>query len=279
MKRLIFPHLSAITMVLAIAISLMLIPTLAQAREPGKYDKAAIFSFHFDEGKGKVVEDASGNGNNATLGGGKEPKWVDGPEPRLGTALAFKESNFIEIPESPKLDTGDDITFEAWMNLDGLNSLWSTLYSKHGQGGNAGFHWVYINKDTGKLAYQYANGAGYIAPTADVKWEFGRWTHVAITHKIDGKKGGKIQWYINGKLINEVEHKDQALRVVGGKASIGTYQSNPAFDRYALDGTLDEVRLSPRVKTEQEINESMRGLAVQPSDKLTTTWGSIKAWR
>ena len=30
------------------------------------------------------------------------------------------------------------------------------------------------------------------------------------------------------------------------------------------------------IKSEQEINESMRGLVVQPSDKLSTTWGHIK---
>lgn len=276
MKASNFSRLFTLMTALLIVISLILIPAFAQAKNPGRYDKGTIFSFHFDEGNGKVAEDSSGNGNDAKLGGNKEPKWVDGPEPRFGTALGFKDSNFLEIPESDKLDTDDEVTYEAWVNLDGLNSNWSTLYNKNGQSGAKGFHWIYINKGNGNLSYQYATGAAYIAPFAEVNWEFGKWTHVAITQKIDGKKGGKIQWYIDGKLIKEHEHKDQALKVVGGRASIGTWNLNPAKDRYALDGKLDEVRLSPWVKTEQEINESMRGLAVRPSDKLATTWGSVK---
>ena len=263
------------TLTIVIATALILVPAQVQAKQ-GRYDKGTIFSFHFDEGKGKITEDFSGNENHAKLGGNKEPKWVNGPEPRFGKALAFTGANFIEIAPSDKLDTDDEITFEAWVNLDGLNASWSTLYSKNNQSPNLGFHWIYINKDGERLAYQYATGAKYVTHTGDVKWEFGKWTHVAITHKIDGKKGGKIEWYINAQLLREVEHKDVALKVIGGKASLGTYQSNPAHDRYALDGTLDEVRLSPRIKTPQEIKESMLGLAVQPSDKVATTWGSIK---
>ena len=276
MKESNFSYSSTFTTVLVAAIFLMSIPLLVQGKKPDRYDKGTIFSFHFDEGNGKVAKDFSGNENHAKLGGNKEPKWVKGPELHLGTALAFSNANFIEIPESQKLDTDDEITFETWVNLDGLNSNWSTFYSKHGQGAGAGYHWIYIYKGSGKLAYQYANGAKYTTHTADVKWEFGKWSHVAITHKINGKKGGKIQWYIDGNLFHQIEHKDQALKVVGGKASLGTYQSNPALDRYALDGKLDEVRLSPRIKTKQEIGESMRGLAVQPSHKLASSWGSIK---
>jgi len=49
------------------------------------------------------------------------------------------------------------------------------------------------------------------------------------------------------------------IEVVGGKASLSTYQSNPALNRCVLDGKLDEVRLSLRAKTKQEIGESMCG--------------------
>ena len=273
MKASDFLQLATLTIVIATA--LILIPSRIQAKQ-GRHDKGTIFSFHFDEGKGKNAEDFSGNENHAKLGGNKEPKWVNGPEPHFGKALAFKGANFIEIAPSDKLDTDDAITFEAWVKLDVINASWATLYSKNSQSANLGFHWIYIYKDGGRLAYQYATGAKYVTHTADVKWEFGKWTHVAITHKIDGKKGGKIEWYINAERLREVEHKDVALKVIGGKASLGTYQSNPAHDRYALDGALDEVRLSPRVKTAQEIKESMLGLAVEPSDKVATTWGGIK---
>jgi len=267
---------SNLIILLVAILTLAILPSWLLAGEPGKYDKDTIFSFHFDEGKGKEVTDSSGNENHGQLGGGKTPEWVDGPEDKFRSALEFKDSSYVEIPESAELDTDEELTFETWLRLKALKASWSTLYSKHAQSNGQGFHWIYINKDVGTLVYQYCNGTKYLAPNAAVEWEFGKWTHVAITHKIDGNKGGLIQWYIDGKLFHEHEHKDKALVVIGGKASFGTYQSNPAQDKYSLDGAMDEVRLSPWIKTEREITESMTGLAVKPYRKLANTWGRIK---
>jgi hypothetical protein len=250
---------------------------VARAEEPGKYDKGTIFSLHFDAGKGKEVSDSSGNKNHGNLGGGKLPNWVEGPEERFGSALEFFDCNHVEIPESPNLDTGEEITFETWINLKSLTASWSTIYSKHEQSNGAGFHWIYIYQD-GRLAYQYCNGAQYITLTANVDWKFGEWTHVAITHKINGDKGGVVEWYIDGEQIHEEKHADKALEVIGGKASLGTYQSRIALDRYALDGMLDEVRLSPWIKTDAEIMESMKAFAVESYQKLADTWGRIKIY-
>lgn len=272
MKR---PNLLGRLMCVFVALALTVPFAVARAEEPGRYDKGTIFSFHFDEGKGKEVSDSSGNENHGNLGGGKLPNWAKGPDERFGTALEFFDSNYVEIPESPSLDTGEEITFETWINLNSLTASWSTIYSKHAQSNNVGFHWIYIYQD-GRLAYQYCNGAEYIALTANVNWKFGEWTHVAITHKIDGDKGGVVKWYINGEQIHEAKHTDKALEVIGGKASFGTYQSMIALDRYALDGMLDEVRLSPWVKTDAEIMESMKAFAVEPYQKLADTWGQIK---
>ena len=256
----------------------LFLPCWALSGGPSKLDKDTIFSLHFDEGKGDEVNDSSGNDNHGVLGGGEEPEWVDGPEPKFGSALEFFDANYVEIPASAELDTGKEITIEWWVKLKALNASWSTLYSKNGQSNNAGFHWVYISKDGGTLAYQYCNGAAYLAPNAEVNWRYGEWMHIAITHQInDGKDGGTIKWYVDGEMINEHEHDDKALTVIGGKASIGTYQSNLALDKYAFDGSLDEVRLSPRVKSKLDIAESMRGLAVKPYRKIAITWGRLRS--
>ena len=241
-------------------------------------DENTVYSFHFDEGKGNDVTDASGNDNHGILGGTDEPEWVEGPQPQLGTALEFSDANFVEIADSPKMDTGEEITFEAWLRLKALNANWSTIYSKHAQSNNEGFHWIYINK-VGTLAYQYCNGSKYVPVIADIAWQFGEWVHLAITHQINGKDGGVIQWYVDGQLVHEEAHEDKALLVTGGKASLGTYQSNTALDRYALDGALDEVRLTLAVKQQHEILESMRGLSVEPYRKLAVTWGAVKGLR
>lgn len=262
-----------LTHVLFIALAISL--GIAQAEEPGRYDKGTVFSFHFNEGKGKETLDSSGNKNHGNLGGAKLPNWVKGQEDRFGNALEFFDCNYVEIPASPNLDTGEAVTFETWINLKSLTASWSTIYSKQSQSNGSGFHWIYIYQD-GRLAYQYANGANYITLPTKINWEFGKWTHIAITHKIDGDKGGVLKWYVDGEQINEQKHTDKAFEVVGGKASIGTYQATIAPEKYALDGILDEVRLTPRVKTDVEIEESMKALAVEFQEKLTNKWGRIK---
>jgi hypothetical protein len=264
-------NMICILTILALTIS----PGISQAEEPGRYDKGTVFSFHLNEGKGKDVTDASGNENHGILGGGELPDWVEGPEERFGTALEFFGCNHVEIPMSPELDTEDEITFETWININSLTASWSTIYSKNSQSNSMGFHWIYINQN-GSLSYQYANGTAYVALSATIDWEFGNWLHLAITHKIDGDDGGIVKYYVNGEQIHEAEHTDKAFQVIGGKASLGTYQSMIAPDRYALDGMLDEVRLSPWVKTDAEISESMRALAVKFEEKLVDMWGRIK---
>jgi hypothetical protein len=260
-----------------VILALTVPPGNSQAEEPGRYDKDTVFSFHFNEGGGKDVTDSSGNENHGILGGGELPDWVEGPEERFGTALEFFDCNHVEIPMSPELDTEDEITFETWININSLTASWSTIYSKNSQSNGMGFHWIYINQN-GSLSYQYANGNNYVALSAPIDWEFGNWLHLAITHKIDGDDGGVVKYYVNGEQIHEAEHADKAFQVIGGKASLGTYQSMIAVDRYALDGMLDEVRLSPRVKTDAEIRESMKALAVKFEEKLVDMWGRIKTY-
>ena len=96
-----------------------------------------------------------------------------------------------------------------------------------------------------------------------------------IIHLPFEEEGGKMAKDVSpNKFVGEVKNA-KWVEGVQGKASLGTYQSNPALNRYALDGKLDEVRLSLRIKTKQEIGESMRGFAIQPSHKLAISWGRI----
>lgn len=276
MKRINFTTRLEMSIGIVIILTFVILSGWALGGGPSKLDKDTIFSLHFDEGKGDEVKDASGNDNHGILGGAKKPGWIDGPETKFGSALEFSDANHVEIPDSAKLDTDKELTLEWWVKLKALKASWSTLYSKHGQANNAGFHWVYINQDE-TLAYQYCNGTQYLAPNAKVDWRYGEWMHLAITHQInEGKDGGMIKWYVDGKMIHEHEHSDNALTVVGGKASIATYQSNPALDKYAFDGALDEIRLSPRVKSEFEIVESMRGMSVEPYRKMAITWARLR---
>ena len=124
------------------------------------------------------------------------------------------------------------------------------------------------------LYTQYHNGAagGEISsktPIADDKW------HHAGSVRSDKTK---IQIYLDGKL--DLENKNGA----GGGSTdneadltIGRHS-----DARSWDGMLDELRLWRKALTAKEAKQAWNGtltktlLSVDPSAKLTTTWGQLK---
>ena len=68
----------------------------------GKLDKNNIMGMWlFDEGKGKVATDSSGNGNDGEI---HDAEWVDG---KFGKALSFDGvGNWVEVPHSPTVGFG-----------------------------------------------------------------------------------------------------------------------------------------------------------------------------
>ena len=65
----------------------------------------------FEEGKGKVAKDKSGNGNDGTLE--DETKWING---KYGKAIYLNgKDSGVTVPDWDSLDTPNEITFEAWI--------------------------------------------------------------------------------------------------------------------------------------------------------------------
>jgi hypothetical protein len=69
-----------------------------------------VAQYHFDEGSGTVVKDASGNGQDGVVVGGA--KWVLGMS---GKAMAFDGLNRVSIPSSAVLSAHDQVTITAWI--------------------------------------------------------------------------------------------------------------------------------------------------------------------
>ena len=87
-----------------IVISLMLAGSSA-AIDPS----TCVGMWHFDEGSGDVASDSSGNGNDGTLM--EAPEWVDG---KVGKALAFNGTNYVEVPDADSLKMTDAVTVALW---------------------------------------------------------------------------------------------------------------------------------------------------------------------
>ena len=86
-----------------VCISLIVISLMLTGQSSAKIDQETIVGMWlFDEGKGEVTKDSSGNGNDGKLMNG--PKWVDG---KFGKALEFDGTDDnVEMPNDSGLPSG-----------------------------------------------------------------------------------------------------------------------------------------------------------------------------
>lgn len=213
----------------------------------------------FDEGKGNVVKDSSGNGNDGKFE--KGPKWVDG---KFGKALEFDGTpNYVIVPHNPIFDFGaDDFTMGCWMKSENLDSY--VVIKRNG----AGFWALSSSIDRNSGVFIFEGGGVHIDSGKTVIVKKG-WRHtVAVRRK------GKISLYVDGELDAE--------------ANVPANMDNPAFIRMGgwgsenLIGSIDEVFIFKAgvALTEEDIKSITEGwekvLAVSPAGKLATVWGAIK---
>ena len=68
-------------------------------------------AYGFDEGTGTAVGDASGNGNNGTIGTRRGPR-----SGKFGQALTFNGTNArVTVNDANSLDLTGGMTLEAWV--------------------------------------------------------------------------------------------------------------------------------------------------------------------
>jgi hypothetical protein len=146
--------------------------------------------------------DASGKGNNGTAVG----------EPTYGTGLLGKAvfcsnakdgsfANFVTLGTAPDVLFGDatDFSVAMWVQLNAFSGDPAIFGNKNwGSGGNLGF--VLATDNDRRVQWNYKEEA---TPRQDFdssagQFPEGKWVHVAMTVKRDGK----ITTYINGQLLN-----------------------------------------------------------------------------
>ena len=107
----------------------------------------------------------------------------------------------------------------------------------------------------------------------------GKFSHVAVTY--DGKD---MKVYVDGEISGEqprgAQNTDVATPVLIGARFTGGNPSN------FYTGIIDDLALFNVVLSKADIESLIRqglpavlGLAVEPGNKLTTTWGHIRARR
>jgi hypothetical protein len=197
---------------------------------------APIAHWKFDEGKGNIAYDSSGNGNNGTIYGAQ---WVQG---KFGSALSF--------------DGVDDYVQTPIFTPSGvLNSFPLTVSA-----------WIYYYPDTGKTYTYISNWAGsytgwfiqksnanrfYIAigtgsyfVTTDVPITTEGWVHTTAVIKGVGRP---VEFYLNGTLV-----KSATLPSYSPGYNYLTIGAHPGPSMF-IRGLIDDVRIYNYARTPEQI--------------------------
>ncbi|MGD1047645.1 MAG: LamG-like jellyroll fold domain-containing protein [Candidatus Krumholzibacteriaceae bacterium] len=228
---------------------------------PLNVDANTIALWHFDEGTGNTVYDASPNHNNGTLVNGAT--WVTG---RFGSALHFNgQDQYVRVPDSDILNPTSAITIELWTYRED-NRAWSKMLSKPlGQGEWPGPRYVIYGLAMQTRGDQVGNEIEFpisidgqpigMAPEGNSNGTvpLSEWHYIAVT--FDGQYH---RIYIDGVLDREddtpgtIDPSDTPR----SDLFIGSAQPDlPGVGGYYL-GSLDEVRISNRARTAQEISNA-----------------------
>jgi hypothetical protein len=219
----------------------------------------------FDEGSGNVAADSSGNGHDGDIADG--PAWIDG---KFGKALEFDgAANFVTVPHDPSFDFGEgDFTVGAWMDAKNLDAY--VLIKRNGGG-----FWALsasIDRDSGFFIFE--GGGQHIDDGKTVIVETG-WHHTVAV-----RAGGTVSLYVDGEL--------ETTRDVPANMDNPSHIQMGGWGSENHSGGLDEVFIIPGVAlTQDDIRTVMdtgwdgilnpQSTSVSPGDKLTITWGDIKA--
>ena len=141
----------------------------------------------FDEGKGNVTEDASGNGHDGDI---RKAKWVKG---KFGKALKFDGDGAVVILHSDDF-TLEFFTITAWVKCENHGS-WQTIITKTGEdeGAQPRNYGSFVVPNNGGIHFSLQGGNAKINSAEQVT--DGNWHYVVMTRD----KKGKMRGYIDSK--------------------------------------------------------------------------------
>ena len=218
----------------------------------------------FDNGKGNIVSDISGNGHDGEIQGA--PKWVDG---KFGKALEFDGAkDWVEVPE---IGIFEEITACLWAQYTGRVGQFRVIFNNDGWVAGDVHHQI---RPANELVWAINGNAGHLFSNIFfTDKEIDKWHHFATVYSTKQKLR---RYYING--VENTTDEQAAVKGKLGPARIGAWDGG---DRYWI-GFLDELVFFNAALTKEDITQVMeegfeKTLSVQPEGKLATKWGVLKS--
>ncbi len=218
----------------------------------------AVGIWLFDEGKGNIAADTSGNGNDGEI---KGAKWAEG---KFGGALEFEPPHLVTVKHSDSMAFTEQMTIAMWVYMNAGVS--DTAIRRNGA------YLLEVQSPTEKVPGGYVfgiwSGGGFTGGVwGTTALEFEQWYHIVGLY--DSKE---MRIYVDGIL--EATTKQTGDIDGAGELLFGTFGGEKFL------GRLDEVVFFDRAITEVEIEKLTEGveavLSVSPNGLLTTTWGKLK---
>ncbi len=209
-----------------------------------------LAEWNFDEGKGDVARDSSGNGHDAKIYGAT---WA-----RHGDGFAISLDGFddyVDCGESRSLGIGGPVSIEAWIRPMRKAHGESILFGE-------GFNTYVLTFYNGEQVYSYISSGGNGirgSLTLDL------WNHVAATFD-----GTQMSLWINGRQAASRQSLFKSYKAAG-RFIMGT-KGAPGGERFR--GMLDKVRVYNRAISGEEV---VAHFQAEKAEYLDLTWlGRVK---
>lgn len=204
-------------------------------------DTNTVGLWHLDEfsGTGAYFKDSSGNALDGTPSGTLSYSGI------LGLARNFEgSSDSITVSHNTALNITTNLSIEAWINPDSMDSSgsWNRIVEK-GSDNQYGFS---LSSQSGYGLIMRLYGTSTVSTYSYVIPTLGVWSHVAVTYD-----GSYVRFYLNGQLVSQTANT----------GSITTTTENLVIGNWTtatrgFDGRIDEVRISNKTRTDDEIKQA-----------------------
>lgn len=239
---------------LSLAVTLIIIaPDIVLSQTAVKNGLVSYWSFNKADIDGEVVKDSFGSNHGVMKG---KPKMVEG---KVGEALEFDGSSYVEVPDNKSLQLWETYTLEAWIFQKESRS--SRIIDKITAGTADGPH---LDTHPGTKLRSCAGSCFSTKSDYSLK----EWHYAAMTFD-----KGNVVLYLDGKADGEGKTNSP---LSGNTLSLKIAADSNGQNLFV--GIIDEVRVYNRALSADEIKQNMnaKGLAVQSLGKLAITWGKIK---
>ncbi|RKU14492.1 hypothetical protein C6501_08225 [Candidatus Poribacteria bacterium] len=232
--------------------------------------KGLVVYFDFEDGAGETVTDQSGNGQNGLLEG--DTDWTKG---KYGKGLNFGgENGIVRVVHSRQFEFTEGITICAWIRptLKRGPGEWQLIAAK---GPDVDEFFEILLHPDGFIWMGWELSDGRVVPQKSLnKIAKDEWQHVAVSFQ----RGEWWTVYLDGEVL--INHPKQNSKLVPVESPLLLGTEEPLnLNRY-YNGDMDEFAMFNRGLSQKEIRKIQEGiedfLAVEPTDKLSTSWGILK---